>query len=67
MVDNDGIKMTLNDGDTRFNDALRIIVTISKLVYSVVLFESMITLKALFEIISLEELRQCGEVASHLM
>ena len=61
MVDNDGIKMTLNDGDTRF------IVTISKLVYSVVLFESMITLKALFEIISLEELRQCGEVASHLM
>ena len=59
--------MTLNDGDTRFNDALRIIVTISKLVYSVVLFESMITLKALFEIISLEELRQCGEVASHLM
>ena len=50
-----------------FNDALRIIVTISKLEYSVVLFERMITLKALFEIISLEELRQCGEVASHLM
>ena len=50
-----------------FNDALRIIVTISKLVYSVVLFERMITLKALLEIISLEELGQRCEVASHLM
>ena len=50
-----------------YNDALRIIVTISKLVYSVVLFERMITLKTLFELISLEELGQGGEVASHLM
>ena len=50
-----------------FNDTFRIIVTISRLAYSIVLFERMITLKALLEIISLEELGQRGEVASHLM